>query len=119
MKRTAGNVTGFVAKVFLIVDQNTREEKEDYSIFQKIRAEGIRLEARDSLMKVDPKKIEVVDDQMAEVLRNKTPAERLRIGFNMWISTRRMLLSHLSNTHPEWSREEVEREVARRLLHGS
>jgi hypothetical protein len=70
-------------------------------------------------MKLDPRRIEVVDDKMAEVLRSKTPAERLRIGFNMWISTRRMLLSHLSNSHPEWSREEVEREVARRLLHGS
>jgi hypothetical protein len=70
-------------------------------------------------MKLDPRRIEVVDDKMAEVLRNKTPAERLRIGFNMWISTRRMLLSHLSNIHPEWSREEVEREVAKRLLHGS
>ena len=68
---------------------------------------------------MDLRRIEVIDDQMAEVLRKKTPAERLRIGFNIWISTRRMLLSHISSTHPEWSREEVEHEVARRLLHGA
>ena len=33
-------------------------------------------------MRLDAGQIEVVDDIMAEVLRHKTPAERLRIGFN-------------------------------------
>jgi hypothetical protein len=69
--------------------------------------------------KLYPMQIEVVDDQMAEVLKGKTPAERLRIGFNMWISVRKMLLSHIAHSHPDWSRQEVEREVARRLLHGA
>jgi hypothetical protein len=68
-------------------------------------------------MKLDPRQVEVVDDRVAEILKSKTPAERLRIGFNMWISARRMLLSHIKDTHPDWSQQEVEREVARRLLH--
>ena len=66
-----------------------------------------------------PKIFEVVDNQVAEVLRRKTPAERLRIGFDMWTSVRRMLLSHIGHTHPEWSRPDVEREVAKRMLHGA
>jgi hypothetical protein len=70
-------------------------------------------------MELDAKQVEVVDDQIAEILKRKTPAERLAIGFNMWISTRTMLLSHIKHTHPEWSQQDVEREVARRLLHGA
>lgn len=31
--------------------------------------------------------IEVMDKVMAAVLREKTPAERLRIGFRFWVST--------------------------------
>mgnify|MGYP003416368647 FL=1 len=33
-------------------------------------------------MRLDKGQIEVVDDAMAEVLRHKTPAERIHIGFN-------------------------------------
>jgi hypothetical protein len=65
-----------------------------------------------------PIQVEVIDDRVAEILKRNTPAERLRIGFDMWISARNMLLSHIQNIHPEWSQQEVEREVARRLLHG-
>ena len=32
--------------------------------------------------------IEVIDDAMAEVLRRKTPQERLAIAFNMWTSAK-------------------------------
>ena len=70
-------------------------------------------------MRLDPRQVEVVDDRVAEVLRTKTPAERLRIGFNMWISARRMLLAHIGQIPPEWSQQEVNDEVAGRLLHGS
>ena len=67
---------------------------------------------------MDISRVEVVDDMMAEVLRNKTPAERISIGFGLWTSARRMLLSHLGSTHPEWDTERLNKEVARRLSHG-
>ena len=70
-------------------------------------------------MKVDPRQIEVIDDQVADILRSKTPEEKLRIGSGIWRSARRMLLSHITNIHPDWSIEEVEKEVARRLLRGA
>ncbi len=65
----------------------------------------------------DPRRIEIIDDQMVEILRAKTGAERLRIAFGMWESARRMLTSMLTADHPDWGAEEVRREVARRLAH--
>ena len=69
--------------------------------------------------RLDTGQIEVVDDTMAEILRHKTPAERIRIGFALWTSARHMLMSHLKKTHPDWDNDRVEKEVARRLSHGA
>ena len=70
-------------------------------------------------LRLDRGQIEVVDDAMAEVLRHKTPAERIRIGFDLWISARNMLMTHLKKTHPEWDNSKLSQEVARRLSHGA
>ena len=70
-------------------------------------------------MRLDEGQIEAVDDAVAEVLRRKTPAERIRIGFDMWASARAMLTAHLKVSHPDWSPSEVSKEVARRLSHGA
>ncbi|CAG1771888.1 hypothetical protein BAC3_02155 [uncultured bacterium] len=56
---------------------------------------------------------------MAEVLRHKTPAERIHIGFNLWISAQNMLMTHLKKTHPEWDTKRLAPEVSRRLTHGT
>ena len=68
---------------------------------------------------VKPNKIEVVDDQMTAVLRSKSPAERLAIAHGMWRSAQRLLDSALRGQHPDWTDEQIEREVARRLSHGA
>ncbi len=65
------------------------------------------------------RQIEAVDDLVAEILRKKTPGERLRIGFEMWLSARRMLSAHIRHIHPEWSQRQTEMEVSRRFLHGT
>lgn len=46
---------------------------------------------------LDRGQIEVIDDVMAEILRRKTPAERIRIAFDIWTSTRNMLITYLKN----------------------
>jgi hypothetical protein len=69
--------------------------------------------------RLDPRQVEVLDEAMAEVLRQKRPQDRLRIGFNLWISAHKMLTSHIRHTHPDWDEKAVESEVARRLLHGA
>ncbi|HJU05885.1 MAG TPA: hypothetical protein VJ692_12110 [Nitrospiraceae bacterium] len=67
---------------------------------------------------MDARRIEVMDEAMAEVLRHKTPAERIEVGFNLLRSAQRMLRAHLTSTHPDWDERRLSREVARRLSHG-
>lgn len=69
--------------------------------------------------RLDPGQIEVMDREMASILRCKTPAERLRISFALWESSCSMLKAHLSRTHPEWTMERVRHEIARRMSHGA
>jgi hypothetical protein len=71
------------------------------------------------MFRLDKGQIEVVDDAMAAVLKRKTPAERIRIGFTLWSSAHEMLMVHIRKTHPDWSGKRVEQEVARRFLHGA
>lgn len=70
-------------------------------------------------LRLDNGQIEVLDDLMADVLRRKTPAERIGIGFGLWTSARRMLLTYLRKEHPEWTEERLQREVAGRMSHGA
>ena len=67
---------------------------------------------------LDPKRVEIVDKDVARILRAKSGAQRLRIAFEMYESAWRMLTSMLSADHPEWNEEEVREEVVRRLSHG-
>lgn len=61
--------------------------------------------------------IDVIDDAMAAILRRKTPAERLRIAERMFASARVMLRGAIRASHPDWSVEQVDREIARRISH--
>lgn len=63
--------------------------------------------------------IEVVDPQMAAVLRSKTGQERLRSASDMFTCARRLLPSHLRATHPEGDVRTLGEAVARRLLHAN
>ena len=72
-----------------------------------------------SKARLDREQIEIADDVMVRVLSGKTHAERIRIGFNIWISSRDMLTAHLRKSHPEWDENMLLREVARRLSHGA
>jgi hypothetical protein len=76
------------------------------------------IEPQKPKQRIMPERIEVVDDVMAEILRKKTPAERIQIGFSLWSSARKMLTAHLKNTHPDWDEKQISREVAKRLSHG-
>ena len=72
-----------------------------------------------SNIRLDRGQIEIVDEAMAHVLSRKTPAERISIGFNIWISAHNMLITHLRKSHPEWDERILNKEVARRLSHGT
>jgi hypothetical protein len=62
---------------------------------------------------------EVVSEEVAVFLRQKTGAERLEIASRMYSSARCMLMYHLQSIHPDWDDQKVEQEAARRLSHGA
>lgn len=66
-----------------------------------------------------PRTVEVVDRAMAAILRDKTEAERLAIACGMWRSARSMLANLLRTERPDWTDEQIDREVARRFARGS
>ena len=62
--------------------------------------------------------VEVMDDAMADILREMTEVERLRIAGRMWQSARAILRGSIQTEHPEWDADQVNREIARRISHG-
>lgn len=61
----------------------------------------------------------VLDEPMAAILRQKTPAERLAMADAMWRFDRDTIRVNLRREHPDWAEEAIDREVARRLSHGA
>jgi hypothetical protein len=70
-------------------------------------------------MPLDPARYEMIDDQMAEVLRAKTPLERLKMAESMQRMARGLIRDKLRYDHPDWTAEQIEREVARRISLGA
>ena len=62
---------------------------------------------------------EMIDDAMADILRGKTEAERLRIAARLWRSARVIVRGAVRAEHPEWNAAQVDREIARRMSHGA
>lgn len=70
-------------------------------------------------MRIDKRNIEIIDDAMAKILREKTPQQRLAIAFGLWTSARKQLSNYLRTEHPDWSEAMIQKEVAKRLSHGT
>lgn len=62
--------------------------------------------------------MEVIDDTMADVLRQKTETERLKMADRMWRSARTILRGAIQTEYPDWSGDQVNREIAKRISHG-
>jgi Rv0078B-related antitoxin len=69
--------------------------------------------------KLTPEMIEVMDDDMAAVIRAKSGAERLKIASGLYASARRMLVHYLRTQHPDWDEQRVQYEASRRMSHGA
>ena len=68
---------------------------------------------------VDPRRIEVVDAEVARILRGMSGVDRLRLAHEAWELARERLIAFVGSRHPQWSKEEVGKEVAKRLAHES
>lgn len=69
--------------------------------------------------RLDDGQIEVVDDAVAEVLRRKTPAERVAMVSAAHRTIRLVIEGFLRTRHPDWDDGRVSAEVARRMLRGA
>lgn len=70
-------------------------------------------------MKLNKGQIEVIDDRVAEILKKKTGQERLKMVWDSWTYFNKRLEAHLKNAHPEWTQEEIRKEIVKRVLHGT
>lgn len=66
--------------------------------------------------RLDPGQIEVVDPAVAAILRRKTVTERAAMMFEANELMRKMIAAPLRARHPDWTDEQIRREVARRML---
>lgn len=65
---------------------------------------------------LNPNSDEVVDDCLADVLRQKRPAERIRMAADANDTARLLAAGGIRYQHPDWPEERVQQEVARRML---
>ncbi len=70
-------------------------------------------------MRLDKGQIEVVDKKVAEILRTKTGQERLKMAWDSWTFFCQRLNAYLRNTHPEWTQEEIQKEIIKRMSYGT
>lgn len=69
--------------------------------------------------RLDEGQIEVVDDAVAELLRRKTPAERVEMIFAANRTMRLLIEGGLRTRHSDWDGAHISAEVARRMLRGA
>jgi hypothetical protein len=68
--------------------------------------------------RIDPSRIEVVDDAVADALRRKTPAERIEMVFASSRFIRGVIEGRIRALHPDWTDKEVATAIARRVASG-
>ena len=61
-------------------------------------------------------RIEAVHPEVARALRAMSGMERLRLAHETWELTRQRLAGYLMARHPDWRQDEIEKEIARRLV---
>lgn len=64
-------------------------------------------------------RFEMIDDAMAEILRNKTEVEHLRKAMGMCKSARVLLRGAIETEHSDWTDTQVNHEIANRISHGA
>jgi hypothetical protein len=61
----------------------------------------------------------LLDADVVDVLRRKTPTERLAMSFAANRTMRLRLEGHLRTYHPDWDTPTIMREIARRMSRGT
>ncbi len=70
-------------------------------------------------MAIDPRRIELLDPLVKQILQSKTPEERLHMAFECNRTARTFMSAGLRSQHPEWTDEQIQAEIARRMANES
>ncbi len=68
---------------------------------------------------VDPRRIEILDEAVVEVLRRKTPVQRVAMALDAERTMRLLLEAHLHSRYPDWDERQIGSEIARRRSLGT
>ncbi len=68
---------------------------------------------------IDPRRIEVVDKDLAAVLRRKSPIEKVAMIDAANRTARMLAAAGIRYQHPNWTDEQVHAEVIRRVCGGT
>ena len=71
------------------------------------------------MYRLDKGQIEVVDDQVAAIMKTKSGPERLRMAWDAWTFFEERITAHLKSMHPEWTEEQIQGEIVRRVSSGT
>ena len=66
-------------------------------------------------MKIDPRNIEVIDDESVEILKKMTGAQRMIAAAKMFDTAKALTRANIKMNHPDWNEEQIKKEVLRRL----
>ncbi len=66
-----------------------------------------------------PPCIEVLDDDMVAILRKKTPAQKIAMVAAAHRTARMLARAGVCHLYPDWSEEQIQAEVLRRMTHGT
>lgn len=65
---------------------------------------------------LDWRKIEMIDPEMVEIMRRKSPAQSIAMMSDANETMRSLIAARLQTEHPHWTIEEVRVAVARRMI---
>jgi hypothetical protein len=67
--------------------------------------------------RLNPKRIECMDEEMVKIYKQKSPMERIKIGSDMYDSAWQQINAVLRSMYPAWSDEAIDKEIIKRLSH--
>ena len=67
--------------------------------------------------RLDEGQIESPEDVMIEIYKKKSPQERIIIASDMWESARQQIFNVISSLHPDWQKQQINKETIKRLSH--
>ncbi len=70
-------------------------------------------------IKLDPRRIELLDPEMVAILKTKSPAEKLAMAFDSHQFAFDVQCCQIQAAHPEWPISDVQAAVVRRFSRGS